>query len=233
MSVWYQRLPMKLICQWHCLAYHSWALWELINACKSPWELQRKDALCMQSPAAFPWCLLHTCAHCIMCRLSLVAECLLCTYGLSMIDGWIRVPTGSSPLSAGSLPTHVRAPSASFLRHSCQVSQNNDYLAPETNLHPDTFPSCCLITRGLLCRGQFPTSQGSCETSFLHVCKICQEDDIKVWEGESSSCSFLLSLLANNYSHACKTSNLYHRCPYIPPGKDNRVRLLHLQSGQL
>lgn len=150
-------------------------------------------------------------------------------------DWWLDsgADTGSSPLSAGSLPTHVRAPSASFLRHSCQVSQNNDYLAPETNLHPDTFPSCCFIAGGLPFRGQFPTSQGSCETSFLHVFKICQEDDIKVWEWESSLCSFLLSLLANNYNHACKTSNLYHKCPYIPPGKDNRVRLLHLQSGQL
>lgn len=98
-------LPMKLICQWHCLAYHPWALWELINACKSPWELQRKDALCMQSPAAFPWCLLHTCAHCIMCRLCLVAECLLCTYGLSMIDGWIRVPTLEAlPCQQGACP---------------------------------------------------------------------------------------------------------------------------------
>lgn len=135
-------LPMKLICQWHCLAYHPWALWELINACKSPGELQRKDILCMQSPAAFPWCLLHTCAHCIMYRLCLVAECLLCTYGLSMIDGWIRVPTLEAllcqrracphmsvhhqPLSSG---TVVRFPKAMITFPQKQTSILTPFLA--------------------------------------------------------------------------------------------------------
>lgn len=139
-----------------------------------------------------------------------VASCAASVWSLAAYvrpprDWWLDsgADTGSSPLSVGSLPTHVRAPSASFLRHSCQVSQNNDYLSPETNFHPDTFPSWRLAA-WLPRRGLSPTTQSCCETSFLHVCKTCQEANMKA-QGEScarSSFFFLWSLLANNYSHA-------------------------------
>lgn len=120
-----------------------------------------------------------------------VASCAASVWSLAVYvrppcDWWLDsgADTGSSPLSVGSLPTHVRAPSASFLRHSCQVSQNNDYLSPETNFHPDTFPSWRLAAWGLPRRGLFPTTQSSCETSFLHVCKTCQEANMKA-QGKS------------------------------------------------
>lgn len=160
---------------------------------------------------AKPCCLsLVSAAHlCPLHHVPPLSGCgVLAVYIWPQHDWWLEsgADSGSSPLSARSLPTHVRAPSASFLRHSCQVSQNNDYLSPETNLHSDTFPGWCLVAWGLLCRGPLPTSQSSCETSFLHVCKTCQEANIEVWERERSLYSlFLWSLLTNNYSYA--------RCP--------------------
>lgn len=160
---------------------------------------------------AKPCCLsLVSAAHlCPLHHVPPLSGCgVLAVYIWPQHDWWLEsgADSGSSPLSARSLPTHVRAPSASFLRHSCQVSQNNDYLSPETNLHSDTFPGWCLVAWGLLCRGPLPTSQSSCETSFLRVCKTCQEANIEVWERERSLYSlFLWSLLTNNYSYA--------RCP--------------------
>lgn len=54
----------------------------------------------------------------------------------------------------------------------------------------------------LLCKGLFPTSQGSCETSFLRVCKTCQRESAR---REWCTLFFLWSLLENYCSHA--------RCP--------------------
>lgn len=187
---------MKLICQWHCLAYHPWALWELINACKSPGELQRKDVLCMQSPAAFRRCRLHTCARCIMCRLCLVAERLLCTYGLGMIDGWIGLPTLEAlPCQRGACP-HMSV-------HHKPLSSGTVVRFPKTMI---TFPqkqasNLTPFLAGLFCRALFPASQGSCETSFLHVCKTRQEPTWKCKERVVHAL-FLWWLLENNYSHA-------------------------------
>lgn len=96
----------------------------------------------MQSPAAFPW--LHTCARCIMCRLCLVAERWRCSYGLSMIDGWAGVPALEAlpcPVSRELASTRLCTISLFSSRRSCQVSQNSDYLSPETNLRPGTSPS--------------------------------------------------------------------------------------------
>lgn len=200
---------------------------------------------------AKPCCLsLVSAAHlCPLHHVPPLSGCgVLAVYIWPQHDWWLEsgADSGSSPLSARSLPTHVRAPSASFLRHSCQVSQNNDYLSPETNLHSDTFPGWCLVAWGLLCRGPLPTSQSSCETSFLRVCKTCQEANIEVWERERSLYSlFLWSLLTNNYSYArCPgcTANvptfLHGRTAELKAwgkkkNKKNRVRLLHFQSGQL
>lgn len=194
----------------------------------------------MQSPAAFPWCLPHTCAHCIMCRLCLVAGRLLRTYGLSVIDGWIRVPTLEAlPCQRGACPhtsvhhqplssgTVVRFPKTMITFPQKQTSVLTPFLAGVWQ-HEGSFVGVCSLPPRALVK--------------LHscVCKTCQEANTKV-RGESGACSsFMITI--SKYLQPCKMSSLCRKRHHIPSGKEGRaggvsknskVRLLHLQSGHL
>lgn len=64
----------------------------------------------------------------------------------------------------------------------------------------------------LLCQGLFPTSQGSCGTSFLHVCETCQSESTRI-----ERCMFFIY---DRYYQLqpCKMPRLYLRGHFTPKG---------------
>lgn len=198
-----------------------------------------KGELCMQSPTAFPRCRLHTCAHCIMCRLCLVAERWRCSCGLSMIDGWAGWALGALPCQQGAClhtPVHhqpllLPAQLSGFPKQRLPFPRNKPSSWHLSQLEPCSFVRVCSL----------PPRAGVKLHSLLlvklHPFTFVKRANMKM-QGWIGMCSFFY----DHYDQIIVAQDVQvvpQRSLHPPWGKDSstggvnrssKVRLLHLQN---